>query len=181
MPFALKFSLILSQSRILVESWLECQKMSSHSPCYLSGPNHVWSLGIILVNLTCGLASVEDSTIRAYFKEPKFLNTSLPLTPGLDSILRRIFECDPSRRIPNPRIEEFYFRMSKIYDQFRPQPALPYNGVSMYIMSFCASLLSCLSILERPLRKPVWSQWPRKRFDPQKLGLKNKIKIKSTE
>lgn len=82
----------------------ECQQVSSNSPCYSSGPNDVWSLGIILVNLTCGRnpwkrASIEDSTFRAYLKNPKFLSSILPLSPELDAILRRIFECDPRRRI----------------------------------------------------------------------------------
>lgn len=92
--------------------------MSSHSPCYLSGPNDIWSLGIILVNLTCGRnpwkrASVEDSTFRAYLKNPKFLSTILPLTPELDSILRRIFECDPRRRIQIPELRNLILRCPK--------------------------------------------------------------------
>jgi serine/threonine protein kinase len=89
--------------------------MSSNSPCYLSGPNDIWSLGIILVNLTCGRnpwkrASIEDSTFRAYLKNPKFLSSILPLTPELDSILRRIFECDPRRRIQIPELRELILR-----------------------------------------------------------------------
>ncbi|KAL8716308.1 MAG: hypothetical protein Q9220_000213 [cf. Caloplaca sp. 1 TL-2023] len=82
----------------------ECQQTTSSSPFYASGPNDVWSLGIILVNLTCGRnpwkrASIDDSTFRAYLKNPRFLSSILPLSPELDSILRRIFECDPVRRI----------------------------------------------------------------------------------
>lgn len=96
----------------------ECQQMSSTSPCYLSGPNDVWSLGIILVNLTCGRnpwkrASIEDSTFRAYLKNPKFLSSILPLTPELDSILRRIFECDPRRRIQIPELRDLILRCPK--------------------------------------------------------------------
>ncbi|KAL8870002.1 MAG: hypothetical protein Q9174_003848 [Haloplaca sp. 1 TL-2023] len=82
----------------------ECQQSSSTSAFYASGPNDIWSLGIILVNLTCGRnpwkrASIDDSTFRAYLKNPRFLSSILPLSPELDSILRRIFECDPRRRI----------------------------------------------------------------------------------
>ena len=82
----------------------ECQQSSSTSSFYASGPNDIWSLGIILVNLTCGRnpwkrASIDDSTFRAYLKNPRFLSSILPLSPELDSILRRIFECDPRRRI----------------------------------------------------------------------------------
>lgn len=72
--------------------------------CYASAPNDVWSLGVILVNLTCGRnpwkrASPTDSTFRAYLKNSRFLRTILPLSPELDSILRRIFEVDPMKRI----------------------------------------------------------------------------------
>lgn len=81
----------------------ECYQVSG-SPYYSSGPNDVWSLGIILVNLTCGRnpwkrASLEDSTFRAYINNPKFLRSILPLSPELDTILRRIFEIDPLKRI----------------------------------------------------------------------------------
>ncbi|MCJ1468683.1 hypothetical protein MMC07_007312 [Pseudocyphellaria aurata] len=93
----------------------ECQQTSSSSPCYSSGPNDVWSLGIILVNLTCGRnpwkrASIEDSTFRAYLKNPKFLSSILPLSPELDSILRRVFECDPRRRISIPELRNLVLR-----------------------------------------------------------------------
>lgn len=81
----------------------ECYQVSGSS-YYSSGPNDVWSLGIILVNLTCGRnpwkrASLEDSTFRAYINNPKFLRSILPLSPDLDTILRRIFEIDPLKRI----------------------------------------------------------------------------------
>lgn len=56
------------------------------------------------MNLTCGRnpwkkASSEDSTFRAYLKDPEFLRSILPLSSELNSILRRIFECDPRKRI----------------------------------------------------------------------------------
>ncbi|KAK2778979.1 hypothetical protein FQN52_002648 [Onygenales sp. PD_12] len=80
----------------------ECQQ-STPRP-YASAPNDIWSLGVILVNLSCGRnpwkrASTEDSTFRAYLKDPQFLRTILPLSAELNSILRRIFECDPQKRI----------------------------------------------------------------------------------
>ncbi|PGH23375.1 RAN protein kinase [Polytolypa hystricis UAMH7299] len=85
----------------------ECQQ-SNLTP-YASAPNDVWSLGVILVNLSCGRnpwkrASSEDSTFRAYLKDPQFLRTILPLSPELNSILRRIFECDPQKRISIPEL-----------------------------------------------------------------------------
>lgn len=88
----------------------ECQQQSGSKSyhramnCYASAPNDVWSLGVILVNLTCGRnpwkrAAPSDSTFRAYLKDPKFLRTILPLSAELDDVLRSIFELDPLKRI----------------------------------------------------------------------------------
>ena len=70
----------------------------------MCAPNDVWSLGVILVNLTCGRnpwkqASAQDSTYRAYTRSPGFLKTILPLTEELNSILSRIFNPVPELRI----------------------------------------------------------------------------------
>lgn len=83
----------------------ECQRPASRRYArYASAPNDVWSLGVILVNLTCGRnpwkkASPEDSTFRAFLKDSKFLSTILPISMELNAILRRVFECDPHKRI----------------------------------------------------------------------------------
>ncbi|ORX95477.1 kinase-like domain-containing protein [Clohesyomyces aquaticus] len=94
----------------------ECQTPAPKPySCYASAPNDVWSLGVILVNLTCGRnpwkrASLDDSTFRAYMKDPKFLRSILPLSPELDSILKRIFEVNPARRISIPELRELILR-----------------------------------------------------------------------
>lgn len=64
----------------------------------------MWSLGVILVNLTCGRnpwkqASFQDSTYRAFARDPSFLQTILPLTDELNDILGRIFHPSPDQRI----------------------------------------------------------------------------------
>jgi len=61
------------------------------------------------VNLTCGRnpwkrASSEDSTFRAYMRDSSFLQSILPLSDELNSILRRIFELDPRQRISIPEL-----------------------------------------------------------------------------
>ena len=107
----------------------ECQQPSTKAySSYLSAPNDVWSLGIILVNLTCGSnpwkrASVEDTSFKAYLRDPKFLASILPLSPELDSILRRIFECNPSKRITIPKLKELILQCPRLTS--RPSPLTP--------------------------------------------------------
>lgn len=92
------------------DTGIECQQLRPRpGSCYSSAANDVWSLGVILVNLTCGRnpwkrASTDDSTFRAYLKDPQFLRTILPLSSELNYILRRIFECDPRKRITLPEL-----------------------------------------------------------------------------
>ncbi|KAJ9098537.1 hypothetical protein QFC19_006305 [Naganishia cerealis] len=66
--------------------------------------NDVWSLGVILVNLTCGRnpwrqASMKDETFSAYVQNPDFLRTILPISLELNQLLKRIFTLDPEERI----------------------------------------------------------------------------------
>lgn len=82
----------------------ECMEPTTRNPYYMCAPNDVWSLGVILVNLTCGRnpwkqASVQDSTYRAYVRSPGFLKTILPLSEELNDILSRIFHPNPDMRI----------------------------------------------------------------------------------
>jgi len=82
----------------------ECLDPSSRRPFYYCAPNDVWSLGVILVNLTCGRnpwkqASLEDSTYRAYTRNHTFLKTILPVSDELNGILARIFTRSPDQRI----------------------------------------------------------------------------------
>ncbi|KAL3461325.1 kinase-like domain-containing protein [Aspergillus heterothallicus] len=90
----------------------ECQQPNPRPLSYYqSAPNDVWSLGVILVNLTCGRnpwkrASMEDSTFRAYLKDPFFLKSILPLSDELVCILSRIFEVDPCKRITIPELRQ---------------------------------------------------------------------------
>ncbi|KAI5205913.1 Pkinase-domain-containing protein [Aureobasidium subglaciale] len=90
----------------------ECQQSNSRpNACYASAPNDIWSLGVILVNLTCGRnpwkkASMEDSTFRAYMKDRSFLKSILPLSSDLDHILSRVFDLNPAQRMTLPELKQ---------------------------------------------------------------------------
>ncbi|KAK9444613.1 Ankyrin repeat protein [Metarhizium brunneum] len=81
---------------------LDCGTRELHH--HMCGPSDIWSLGIILVNLTCGLspwgqASVEDLNYRAYTANHNLLTSILPLSDDLNNILRWIFNPNPRYRI----------------------------------------------------------------------------------
>jgi len=105
----------------------ECQQTSPkafHS--YSSAANDVWSLGVILVNLTCGRnpwkrACADDSTYAAYFHDRNFLKTILPITDELNYILGRIFEPVVQDRITLPELRQLIHECPR----FTRDPQLP--------------------------------------------------------
>ncbi|GAA5923369.1 hypothetical protein JCM3775_007517 [Rhodotorula graminis] len=76
------------------------QRLSSYSTPH----NDIWSLGVILVNLTCGRnpwkqACPSDETFCAYLGNPDFLRSILPISEHTNRILKRIFALNPQARI----------------------------------------------------------------------------------
>jgi serine/threonine protein kinase len=98
----------------------ECQQPAPKPfSSYASAPNDVWSLGVILVNLTCGRnpwkrACYDDSTFRAYMRDPNFLKSILPLTSELNAILGRIFDLDPSKRCSISELKEMILSCDRL-------------------------------------------------------------------
>lgn len=78
----------------------------------MNAPNDVWSLGVILVNLTCRRnpwrqASPQDATYHRFMQDPAcFLQTILPVSDELNDILGRIFTPDPVQRITLPELKQ---------------------------------------------------------------------------
>ncbi|TRX97859.1 hypothetical protein FHL15_001069 [Xylaria flabelliformis] len=107
----------------------ECLDPSSRRPFYYCAPNDVWSLGVILVNLTCGRnpwrqASFEDSTYRAFTRSQDFLRTILPLSDDLNAILGRVFTRNPDERITLPELRTRILACSKLTVPAVPPPTL---------------------------------------------------------
>lgn len=125
------------------------QETNTHTECqqpptrpyarYAAAPNDVWSLGVILVNLTCGRnpwkkASPEDSTFRAFLKDPKFLSSILPISAELNMILRRIFECDPQKRISLQELREAIINCPRLtMTAYNTLPPSPPQSPSYYV------------------------------------------------
>ncbi|CAI7678604.1 hypothetical protein N7533_007064 [Penicillium manginii] len=125
----------------------ECQQTNPRPmSCYVSAANDVWSLGVMLVNLTCGRnpwkrASMEDSTFREYLKDPFFLKSILPLSTEMVCILSRVFERDPAKRITIPELRQLILGCPRftetpkapwVQDQipqtdYYVQPQMPFN------------------------------------------------------
>ncbi|KAJ1044784.1 hypothetical protein NDA11_006074 [Ustilago hordei] len=75
----------------------ECQGgITRRLTSYNTAANDVWSLGVILVNLICGRnpwkqACPADETFREYLRNPDFLKEILPISEGVNTILRCVF------------------------------------------------------------------------------------------
>lgn len=86
---------------------------------------------MILVNLTCGRnpwkkASPEDSTFRAFLKDANFLSSILPISAEFNMILRRIFECNPQKRISLEELRDLIITCPRLtmsaYSEYPPSP-----------------------------------------------------------
>lgn len=109
----------------------ECQSGLHHTlPFYSTAANDVWSLGVVLVNLTCGRnpwkqASLRDETFRAFLADPlrNFLTEILPLSQECNNILKRIFVIEETQRVSLPELRKLVQRCHTFTTI--PNPALP--------------------------------------------------------
>jgi serine/threonine protein kinase len=123
----------------------------------------------MLVNLTCGRnpwkrASFEDSTFRAFMKDPKFLRTILPISLELDALLRRMFEFDPANRATIPEIREMILRCSTFTATksavSSPLPSPPFSPVeysrdAAFNACYQGSVVPSMASLPGPVYSPT--------------------------
>jgi len=135
----------------------ECQQSNSRpNACYASAPNDIWSLGVILVNLTCGRnpwkrASMDDSTFRAYMKDRGFLKSILPMSDELDLILRRVFDLNPSQRMTLAELRQAIMHCPKLTnDPSAPAtlPSPPYSAADVARDAAAAAYLASAHLVE---------------------------------
>lgn len=123
----------------------------------------MWSLGVILVNLTCGRnpwkqASECDDTYRAFLQDPGFLKTILPITDELNDILKKIFERDPARRITIRQLRQELSSCPRLTkDSIDVAPASPPGSVFGYDSDDSNECFSPLSSTPSPPASSCYS------------------------
>jgi serine/threonine protein kinase len=145
----------------------ECQQATPRPfASYESAPNDIWSLGVILVNLTCGRnpwkrACFDDSTFRAYMADRSFLKTILPISDELNNILSCIFEPDPSRRITLPELKDAILACEHFTKQISLPPSPPASPRDIYFDNLCIPdtipHVQPISVLTPPTTPPICS------------------------
>ncbi|WWD21105.1 hypothetical protein CI109_105586 [Kwoniella shandongensis] len=97
----------------------ECQGgLFERLESYSTETNDVWSLGVILVNLTCGRnpwrqACPSDETFRAYVHNSDFLRTILPISHATNQILKGLFALEPQDRTSLKVLREQILRVDR--------------------------------------------------------------------
>ncbi|KAL1917894.1 uncharacterized protein VTP21DRAFT_3728 [Calcarisporiella thermophila] len=93
---------------------LECGMQQT----YLSAPNDVWSLGVILVNLTTGRnpwSRAGDDAFHAYTQDPEHLWHALPISRSMLRVLCRVF-VPVEQRASLEELRELVCRCDRFWD-----------------------------------------------------------------
>ncbi|CAB4402394.1 unnamed protein product [Rhizophagus irregularis] len=129
----------------------ECQGgLNKRVRGYATASNDVWSLGVILINLTCGRnpwkqACLRDETFSVFLRDRDFLKTILPLSDELNEILKDIFTLDPEKRISLDELRERILSCRKFtvseYDDFTEEEEI--SSTSHDRLSTSSSATAC--------------------------------------
>ena len=106
-PGALPFN----YKQYVLISLLECIGREITTGKYSTRHNDVWALGVILTNMITGrnpwrYATADDDCFAAYLHDNNFLRQVLPISDGVNTVLKRIFTINPLRRISLPALRQ---------------------------------------------------------------------------
>lgn len=144
----------------------ECLSSGQGMATFSSAANDIWSLGVILVNLTCGRnpwkrASMEDETYKAYIADRSFLKSILPIAPKCNMILRAIFNPDPTERITIPELRRAIMSCSVFTVCYPSVPPSPFSNSGEFDLEWSAyhqeenkSLFDCTAAPQTPEPSP---------------------------
>ncbi|KAL1749138.1 kinase-like domain-containing protein [Schizophyllum fasciatum] len=89
-------------------------------PSFPNGPTDVWALGVILIAMCSGRlpwlrAELADANFEAYITNPFYFVEVLPITPAVNTLLRRVFRTRPEKRIPIAQLREAVLNLDTFY------------------------------------------------------------------
>ncbi|KAH9940699.1 kinase-like protein [Amylocystis lapponica] len=89
----------------------ECIGEESSCPSYYTKYGDVWAMGVVLINMVTGMnpwsvAKLEDPCYNDYVTHGDYFIEMLPISEGLNDILRDIFVVDPRDRITLPQLRD---------------------------------------------------------------------------
>ncbi|KAH7929405.1 kinase-like protein [Leucogyrophana mollusca] len=98
----------------------ECLSREIKYPHYSPRHTDIWSLGVILINLVFSrnpwrLATTSDSGFLSFLYNPDYLRDVLPISRGLNDVMKRVFHLNPAARISIPELREEILKMDTFY------------------------------------------------------------------
>ncbi|OMH81082.1 Negative regulator of sexual conjugation and meiosis [Zancudomyces culisetae] len=115
----------------------ECQGgINGDLKYYATGPNDVWALGVILINLATGRnpwnrAHISDPLFYRYLKNTSFLCQAINATPAFAKIICSALNVDPSLRCTldelKDMVENCHVFVNKLYKNVKEAPKEHYK------------------------------------------------------